>query len=387
MAGKKRGNAAGTIYQLKDEQRTKRWVTVVTLPTGKRKYQYSATQAEAQRLLNKTLRERDMGLPGVKDERQTVAAYLASWLEMVKPQVRESGWLSYEERIRLYITPKLGRVKLTNLSPQHIRELHSWMLTEKQLSPTTVNHTHGVLHHALKDAVRMGVLSRNVCETVDPPRKAKRKMVIYTPEQVGLLLDAARGHPFEAIITTAVTTGARLGELLALRASAVDLDKGSITIHSGRAEVLGGFADTEPKTDAGNRTISITAHALAILRDHHKAVLEQRLWLGGAWQGGKNGYVFPNTLGDQLGHATVEHAFKVLLRKEGLPAIRFHDLRHTAASLMLLSGVPVAEVSRMLGHSSPHITYKIYAHSIPGAQKQAVAAMEAILGDRRARES
>src|SRR5262249_25877534 len=147
------------------------------------------------------------------------------------------------------------------LSPQHVRALHAWMLNDKQLSPTTVNHTHGVLHHALKDALRMGVLARNVCDLVDPPRKNKRKMTIYTPEQVGLLLDAARGNDYEALITVAVTTGARLGELLALRTSAVDFDKGSVTIHSGRAEVVGGFADTEPKTDAANRTISLTAHA------------------------------------------------------------------------------------------------------------------------------
>jgi len=183
---------------------------------------------------------------------------------------------------------------------------------------------------------------------------------------------------------TPYTTGARLGELLALRYGAVDFDKGSITIHSGRAEVIEGFADTEPKTDAGNRTISLTGHALAILREHRKKWLEQRVWLGAAWQGEKDGYVFPNQVGGQLGHATVEHAWRVLLAKAGLPVIRFHDLRHTAASLMLLAGVPVAEVSRMLGHSSPHITYKIYAHSIPSAQHQAVAAMEAILGERHA---
>jgi integrase len=160
----------------------------------------------------------------------------------------------------------------------------------------------------------------------------------------------------------------------------VDLDHATITIAAGRAEVESGWADTEPKTDAGNRTIALTSATVALLREHRKRWLEHRLWLGDAWQGDKDGYVFPNTLGDQLGHATVEHAWRVLLRKEGLPVIRFHDLRHTAASLMLLASVPVAEVSRMLGHSSPHITYKIYAHSIPGAQQQAVAAMERITG-------
>ena len=193
-AGKKRGNAAGSVYYLtgkKHEGRALRWVATVTMPDGKRKYHYAATQQDAQKLLNKVLRERDQGLLGPRDDSQALGTYLARWLDMVKTQVRDSGYLSYEERIRLYITARLGKVKLAKLTPQHVRELHAWMLNEKKLSPTTVNHTHGVLHHALKDAIRMGVMAHNVCEAVDPPRKNKRKMVIYTPEQVGLLLDAA----------------------------------------------------------------------------------------------------------------------------------------------------------------------------------------------------
>jgi integrase len=144
--------------------------------------------------------------------------------------------------------------------------------------------------------------------------------------------------------------------------------------------VLDGWADTEPKTDAGNRTIALTAAAAALLREHRRAQLEHRIWLGEAWQGGE--YVFCNQVGGQLGHATVERAFKRIVSNVGLPVIRFHDLRHTAASLLLARGVPVTEVARMLGHSSPHITYKLYAHAIPEGQRQAVAAMEAITARR-----
>jgi integrase len=226
----------------------------------------------------------------------------------------------------------------------------------------------------------MGVVPRNVCDLVDPPRKAKRKMQVYTPEQVAQLLDALADNSYQALITVAATTGARLGELLALRFGACDFERGTVTIHSGRAEVEDGWADTEPKTDAANRTIALTAQTIALLREHRKRWLEQKLWLGAAWQGDADGYVFPNQIGGQLGHATVERAFKRIVLAAGLPLIRFHDLRHTAASLLLARGVPVTEVARMLGHSSPHITYKIYAHAIPDAQRQAVAAMEAIQG-------
>jgi len=381
MAGKKRGNAAGSIYQLKDEKRTLRWVTVTTGANGKRKYQYAATQAEAQRLLNKTLSERDMGLPGVKDERQTVAAYLASWLETIKPQVRESAWISYEHRIRLYVIPRLGRVKLSKLTPAHVRELHAWMLTEKKLSPTTVNHTHGVLNHALSDAVRDGTIARNVAAQVDPPRKAKHEMIVYTPAQVDTLLKAAQGAGIGPIVTLAVTTGARLGELLALRWRDVEMDAARIHVRKGRSQGITEWRDTDPKTDAGKRSISLTQLAVDTLRAHRKAQLEHRIWLGEAWQ--DCDYVFPNQIGGQQFHSVVEHAFDKLIAAAGLPRIRWHDLRHTAATLLLLSGVPVAEVSEMLGHADPSVTYRVYAHTLRQGQRQAVAAMEKIIGDQR----
>jgi integrase len=373
MPGKRRSNGEGTIYQRQDG----RWEASYRALDGKKRSLYAPTQEEARRRLTQATSERDRGLPAPRDERQTVAVYLASWLEVVKNQVRDSGSISYEKRVRLYIVPRLGRVKLAQLGPQQVKELYAWMLNTRKLSPTTVNHTAGVLHLALKDAQRMGLVARNVCDLVDPPRKAKRKMQVYTPDQVTHLLDAIADYPYESIITLALTTGARLGELLALTWSNTDLEHGSIQISTGRAEVLDGWADTEPKTDAGNRAIALTAATVALLREHRRAQLEHRIWLGDAWQGGE--YVFCNQAGGQLGHATVERAFKRIVLAAGLPVIRFHDLRHTAASLLLARGVPVTEVARMLGHSSPHITYKIYAHAIPDGQRQAVAAMEAII--------
>lgn len=372
MAGKRRSNGEGTLYQRKDG----RWEATYRTVEGRKRSLYAATQEEARRRLTQALSERDRGLPAPRDERQTLATYLTSWLAMVKSQVRDSDYISYEKRVRLYITPRLGRVKLAQLSPQHLRELYSWMLTTRKLSPTTVNHTAGVLHHTLKDAVRMGLVARNVCDLVDPPRKAKRKMQIYTSEQVTLLLDAISDSPYEALITVAATTGARLGELLALTWTKTSLERGIISIEVGRAEVEDGWADTEPKTEAANRTIALTTGAIALLREHRARQIEHRLWLGKAWAGGD--YVFCNQIGGQLGHATIERAFKRIVSTAGLPVIRFHDLRHTAASLLLARGVPVTEVARMLGHSSPHITYKLYAHAIPEGQRQAIAAMEAI---------
>jgi integrase len=372
MPGKRRSNGEGTIYQRQDG----RWEASYRALDGKKRSLYAPTQEEARRRLTQATSERDRGLPAPRDERQTLATYLASWLAIVKTQVRESGYISYRRRCNLYLIPCLGRVKLSKLSPQHVGELHSWMFA-KGLSPTTINHTHGVLGHALKDAQRMGLVGRNVCELVDPPRKNKRRATIYTAEQVAQLLKALDGKPIEPIITLIVATGCRLGEALALKWREVDLDRTIITIHTGRAEVIGGYADSEPKTDAGNRTIPIPARVVSHLRDHRKVQLERRLWLGEAWE--ENDYVFPNEIGGAQQHSVPEHRFKKLLARAGLPPIRIHDLRHTAGSLMLAQGVPAPEVSRILGHASVDITYRLYAHAVPQAQKQALEAMERIL--------
>jgi integrase len=377
MAGTKSGNGAGSVYK-KREKPTILWAATVTLADGKRKTRYAPTEKEALRLLNDMRHDRDHGVPAVKDERQTAATYLRSWLEIVKPTVRDSAYISYEKKVRLYLIPRLGRVKLARLDAQMVQEAYAWMLTERKLSPTTVAHTAGVLKHALKDAVRLGIIPRNVCDAVDPPKKVKRKVNVYTREQVSQLLAATEGSDYEAIIALAVTTGARLGELLALTWTATDLDRARITIQAGRAETLDGWADTAPKTDSANRVIPLTARVVSLLRDHRKALIERRLWLGDSWQ--EHDYVFPNQIGGQLGHATVERAFAKIVLRAGLKPAKVHDLRHSAASLMLANGVPVAEVARILGHASPAITLRLYAHAIPGSEHVAVAAMEAILG-------
>jgi integrase len=377
MAGSKSGNGRGSVYK-KREKPTLLWAATVTLADGTRKTRYAPSEQAANDLLVEMLHDRKHGVNAPKDERQSVAMYLRSWLETVKPTVRDSAYISYEKKVRLYLIPRLGRVKLARLTSQEVQEAYAWMLNVKKLSPTTVSHTAGVLKHALKDAVRKHIIPINVCEQVDPPKKVKRKINAYTREQVAQLLTAADGSDYEAIITLAVTTGARLGELLALKFESVDLDRARITIQAGRAETLDGWADTAPKTDSANRVIPLTARVVSLLRDHRKALIKRRLWLGDAWQ--DHDYVFPNQIGGQLGHATVERAFARVVLSAGLKPAKFHDLRHTAASLMLANGVPVAEVARILGHASPAITLRLYAHAIPGSEHVAVAAMEAILG-------
>jgi integrase len=192
---------------------------------------------------------------------------------------------------------------------------------------------------------------------VKPPRKAKHEMVVYTPAQVDTLLKASTAAGIGPIVTLAVTTGARLGELLALRWRDVELDAARIHVRQGRSKTVGGWTDAEPKTDSGKRSISLTTMAVDALRTHRKAQLEHRVWLGAAWQ--DNDHVFPNQIGGHQFHSVIEHAYDKVIASAGLPRIKWHDLRHTAGSLLLPAGVPVAEVSEMLGHADPSITYRV----------------------------
>jgi len=371
----KHGNGEGTLVHRSDG----RWCGVIMLPDGHRKWLYGRTRAQVAQKVAEARRDRDKGLPIGRNERQSVEQYFSSWLATVKPQVKESAWISYEHRVRLYVVPNLGRVSLAKLTPQQLQALYAKLL-DRGLSPTTVNHLHGIIHHALKDALRLGEVPRNVAELVDPPSKVKQQMQVYSPEQVRVLLATAEGHRFEALFTLALTTGVRLGELLALKWAHVDFDHGALQVQEGRTRRIEGWADDHPKTDAGRRRILLTTGAVEALRKNRKRQLEERLAISKAWR--DNDLVFPNEIGDSLFHSVVERAFYKTAAAAGVPRIAFHDLRHTAATLLLLSRVPVAEVSEMLGHADPSITYRVYAHTLRQGQHQAVAAMESILGGR-----
>jgi integrase len=316
----------------------------------------------------------------IAGEKQTVAAYLRGWLEIVKPTVKESAWIRYEQLLRVHAIPGIGRIPLARLTPQQVQQLYADRLATGR-SPTTINHLHGVLHHALEDAVRMNLVPRNVTSLTKPPRVEKHEMQVYSPEQVDTLLTTAKGHRLEAMFALAVSTGMREGEIIAMRWPDVDLDKGSMQVRRGRQRTLKGYVDGNPKTDSGRRTIRLTRTAIEALRAHHARQLRERLRLGEAWH--DHNLVFPSLVGTPLEGSNLLRTYYRVVAKAGLPRIRFHDLRHTAATLLLSQHVPAKVVSEMLGHANIAITLDLYSHVLPDMQEQAAAAMEDILTRRR----
>jgi integrase len=370
----RRGNNEGSITRRSDG----RWVARITLEGGKRKHYYAKTRQEAARLLTSGLRDREAGLPIVGD-RQTVGQYLTSWLSIIEHSVKPRSHQSYVSVVRLYLLPTLGNVALSKLTAQQIQTIYARKLKEG-LSPTTVRHFHAVLHKALDNAVRLGLVPRNVADLVQTPRIRRQDMMTLTAEQAKALLSTAVGNRFEALYVLALMTGLRQGELFGLKWHDIDFDAGLLSVQRTLNVLAGKLVFAEPKTEMSRRNIVLPRRALRALATHRARQTEERALFGEAWT--DLGLVFPNTIGyPEDASSFVRRDFRPLLRQTGLPRIRFHDLRHTAATLLLEEGINPKVVSEMLGHAHISITLAIYGHVTPKMRQAAARAMDEVLGD------
>ncbi|MBA2677373.1 MAG: tyrosine-type recombinase/integrase [Ktedonobacteraceae bacterium] len=372
--GKRRNNSEGTITKREDG----RWEARVSLPDGKRKCYYGKSKEEVQKKLKQAIRDVDSGLPPPNDK-ETVEQYLTAWLATVKHQVKTSSFHCYDNSIRIHVVPSLGKHHLSKLTPQHVQQFYTQKL-ESGLSSTTVRQIHLILHRALKDAQRMGMIQRNVTEMVRPPRTRKVEMKTLDERQAALFVEAANGERLEALFVLAITTGMRQGELLGLRWQDVDIDKGILHVRQALYISRGIIYLTEPKTKNSRRTIHLTKVAIYALRKYRIQYLQEAMAFGPDWNT-KYNLMFPTSTGNPIRAAhLVSLAFHRILKNAGLPTIRFHDLRHTAATLMLEKGVNPKMVSEMLGHSDISITLGIYGHVTPRMQQMAIDVLDNMFG-------
>jgi len=369
----KRGNSEGTIRKRSDG----RWESRLVLPDGERKSLYGKTRQEAMQRLDRERLRREQGLASL-NERQTVADYLREWMEAKRHRVRQGTAIRYQAEVRLRLIPGLGNIPLTKLSPQHLQSFYARLLSAGT-SPGMVAYCHHVLYTALEEAMRFGLVPRNVADLVDPPRKSRRELAVYDEDQARKLIAAASGDRFEALCILVLATGMRQGGLLALRWSEVNLDKSTLTVRATLQQYPGQRPSREEtKTTHSERMIALPQTAVKALTQHYKLQQKEQARLGAAWNACD--LVFPNTIGNPV-HASSFRSrwWRVLVRKAVLPYIRFHDLRHTAATLLLGRGVPVKVVSEMLGHANVSITLNMYGHVLPHMQQQAAQTMDAIL--------
>lgn len=370
----RRANGEGTVY----ERRDGRWEGAYTLPNGKRRRLYARTRQEASRRLTAALRDQQLGLAPT-DNKLTVERFLARWLqEVARPGLRPMTFDHYESMIRLHLLPELGRVRLARLTPADVQAL----LNRKSaagLAPKTVAYIRGVLRTALGRAMKWGLVTRNVAALVDPPRRVHHEMRTFSPEELGQLLSAIESDRLHALYVVAMATGLRQGELLGLQWPDVELDAARLTIRHSLQRVAGRPQLVEPKTGGSRRTVALNAPALAALREHRALQARERLQAPpGKWHDSE--FVFTTPIGTPLDGPNLTKAFQRHLEAARLPRLRFHDLRHTCASLLIAEGVPLKVVAELLGHSTIKLTADTYGHVQEEAQRAAVARLDKVLG-------
>jgi integrase len=376
---KKNGNGEGSIYPHKKNGkkvgcRGAYWVQTSEGP--KRRYVSGKTREEVRHKLTKAMADRDGGL--IFDAGNlTLGEYLNKWLDgAVRDTVKQNAWENYEYVSRVNLIPALGSLKLKAITPAHVQVLYRSKLNSS-LSGRTVKLIHTVLNKSLKYAVRYGLIPRNSCASVTPPRVMKKEIKALSPQEAKRLLEAAKGERFEALYMLAITAGLREGKLLGLRWRDVNLDAETLSVRQQLTRTRSGLSFTFPKGDK-SRSIRLASHTVRVLKHHNIAQKEERLKAGSLWQDTR--LVFTTKVGTpvDVGNFTYR-SFRPLLERAGLPRIRVHDLRHTFATLLLSKGTHPKIVQEMLGHANISMTLDTYSHVLPTMQDEAIAALEGAL--------
>jgi len=362
---RKRGHREGSIYQRPDG----RWVGTIMLGLkrdGKpdRPKVYGKTRGEVQKQLVELRRRDELGMrPDRSSERVKLRDYLPGWLDVSAATVRPLTLERYRQIVRMHLIPTLGDQAVSALKPEAVQRIYSAKLAAG-LAPRTVLKIHIVLHRALAMALKWGYIVRNVAEIADPPTVPHHEIQPPGPAELSALVESSKaaGDRLACLWALAIHTGCRQGELLGLGWPDVDLDAGTLTVKRSLVGVracVPQFGD--PKSASSRRTISLSDEAIASLRAHRARQNQDRLAAGLNWV--DNGLVFATHLGTPLLQRNVIRDFKASLERAGLPrAIRFHDLRHAHATLMLRAGVPLKVASSRLGHGSIAITADLYQH-------------------------
>jgi integrase len=332
----------------------------------------AGTKRDAERVLTEALHQRDTGI-NVDPGKLTVADYLRRWLrDYAAHNVAPSTLARYTGIVEHHLIAQLGGLRLRDLRPAHIQAAYGRALTAEgrvdgragPLSARTVIQHHRILREALSHAVEWQLLARDPTTGVRPPQAEHHEMRVLSPEEARHL-----------------ATGARLGELLALRWQDLDLDGGMMRIMRTAQSIPGqGTVFSAPKTRRSARPVALSTDTVNVIREYRRVQLQQRLAVGPAYADDE--LVFASASGNPLSRGNVRTSFLRLTRKAGISGVRFHDLRHTAATLMLAAGVHPKIVSERLGHATISITLDTYSHVLPGMQREAANLLDVVLRTR-----
>jgi len=348
-----------------------------------------ATKRACEEALAEALGRVQAGTFAAESGRMTVAEYSKDWLVAIENTVRPSTFTSYRAVMDSYVVPRLGNVRLSALTPARLGRFYaelgaSGSKSGGALSPTTVRYAHTVLGKALQDAFSWGLVARNVARAAKPPRKATTEMKVWSPEEARRFVEITREDRLHALWFLLLTTGLRRGEAVGLRWADLDLKAGALAVRRAIASVDGVATEMDPKTAKAKRSIALDPATLRALREHKKRQDAERDLVGDGWTDSGSVFTYPDGRTLHPDHLMV--VFRRLVENAGLPLIRLHDVRHTAATLALAAGVHPKVVQERLGHSSIGITLDTYSHVVPGMQADAAAKVASLLmPDRPAR--
>lgn len=366
MAGKRNANGGGSIRQRPDGRWEGRITTGVNEGSGKpiRRSIYGATQSEVRKQMTAILRELDKGtyLPPSK---QTVSQWFDEWLEtFAKEKIKPTTYLHYAAFIKNYVKPSIGAIELQAVRGQHIQKIYNAM-TKKGLSGKTVKNAAAIMHKAFSVALKQGYIVANPCDAAEQPKVIMREIAPLKDAEIPMFLSVIENSPLRNALAVCLFAGLREGELLGLSWSQVDFEHRRIVVSQQlqKEKKARGVYYIANTTKSGKpRRIEPPEICFDYLRNEKAKQSENRLRAGALWN---NEYdlVFTDELGKHLAIHTFYKRFKEVAKKIGREDARPHDLRHTAATVMIASGADVKSVQDFLGHATASFTLNVYAHT------------------------
>lgn len=350
---------------------------------GKYKYQWvtvKGTKADAEKRRTELLHQLDTG-SYMKPGKTTLKEYLELWLrDYAKANLSARGYERYESVSRVHLIPALGAIPLTLLKPEHLQKLYTRQL-DAGLSARTVRYTHVIAHKALATAVKWGMVARNIADATSPPKLQRTDIQTWDESELTQFLEIARSTQYYALFYLALFTGMRRSELLALRWCDIDFILSQVNVSRGLHHLRdGSYVFTQPKSASSVRSIALSPSALMVLDNHHTTKLIEAGMLGMKLK--DSDLVFCHLDGMPLRPNTISRAWQTTAKRAGIKVIRFHDARHTHASLMLKQGIHPKIVQERLGHASIQITLDIYSHVAPGLQQAAANRFDEVLSSK-----
>jgi len=371
--GNRRGRGEGGIYKTKEGT----WRAQIQVD-GERLGNTLRTRKQAVEWIRNIKNEFERGLSadGIS---LFYGKFLDEWLIVKKQSVAEQTWSYYSQIIRDYIKPNLGYLKIREITSRKIQKFYNDMV-ENGVGLRTIEKTHTIIHASLNAAIKYGMIPSNPEKGTEYPKPKKKEMKFMNKDEVLRFLRISRENRDRnyALFYLAIVTGMRQGELLGLMWKDIDLENGIISVKQNLKRMIGGgLVLSKPKTESSLRSIRIGSDSIEVLREQKNRIENEEQEIKGLWI--DDGFVFPTKIGTAMDPSALVKKFKLSLKRAGLSEIRFHDLRHTSASLMLNNGVDIFVASKRLGHAKPSITLDVYGHLLSSAQNEVADKMESLL--------